>query len=146
MIAASIPEECDIVVVGSGAAGMLAAVRAHDLGMSVVMIEKTAYYGGTSAVSGGGIWVPMNADIANQDSPAAALEYLEGCTRGAVPTTVLAAYVEQAPIMARYLSEGAEVPLSSILPLPDYLSRLPGAARGRTLAPGDMDGKALGED
>lgn len=146
MIAASIPEECDIVVVGSGAAGMLAAVRAHDLGHSVVMIEKTAYYGGTSAVSGGGIWVPMNADIANQDSPAAALEYLEGCTRGAVPTAVLAAYVEQAPIMARYLSEGAGVPLSSILPLPDYLSRLPGASRGRTLAPGDMDGKALGED
>lgn len=140
-----VPQHCDLIVVGSGAAGMLAAVRAHDLGLKVVMIEKTASYGGTSAISGGGIWVPMNFDIAGEDSAADALDYLKACTRGAVPDATLAAYVAQAPRMAEYLRDGAGVPLASIRPLPDYLSRLPGAARGRTLAPGDMDGKQLGE-
>lgn len=140
------PQDQDLVVVGSGAAGMLAAVRAHDLGLKVVLIEKTSSYGGTSAISGGGIWVPMNFDIEGDDTPETALAYLEACTRGAVPSSVLAAYVEQAPRMARYLRDEAGVPLSAIAPLPDYLSRLPGAARGRTLAPGDMDGKALGAD
>ena len=50
----------DVVVVGSGAGAMLAAIRAHDKGQSVLVIEKSKYYGGTSAISGGGIWIPNN--------------------------------------------------------------------------------------
>lgn len=137
---------CDVVVVGSGAAGMLAAVRAHDLGLRVIVIEKASSYGGTSAISGGGIWVPLNFDIAAEDSAEAAHTYLSACTRGQMSAEHLRSYIEHAPRMARYLKEEAGVPLASIRPLPDYLSRLPGAARGRTLAPGDMDGKKLGED
>ncbi|MGE0776515.1 MAG: FAD-dependent oxidoreductase, partial [Sphingomonadaceae bacterium] len=48
----------DVVVVGSGAGGLLAAVRAHDLGLRTVLIEKSDRFGGTSSVSGGAIWIP----------------------------------------------------------------------------------------
>ncbi|MGH8330664.1 MAG: FAD-binding protein, partial [Pseudomonas sp.] len=50
-------ECCDVLVIGSGAGGMTAALRAHDLGLNALLIEKSAEYGGTSAVSGGGIWI-----------------------------------------------------------------------------------------
>ncbi|MCM3373404.1 FAD-dependent oxidoreductase, partial [Bacillus velezensis] len=69
----------DVVVVGSGAGALLAACRAADHGLSVVVIEKTARYGGTSAVSGGGIWVPCNhhiAELGATDSRDAARRYL----------------------------------------------------------------------
>ena len=52
--------DCDVLVVGSGAGGMVSAIRAHDLGLKTMLIEKADRFGGTSAVSGGGIWIPMN--------------------------------------------------------------------------------------
>ena len=70
----------DFLVVGSGAAGMTAALRAHDLGGETLVIEKAAVFGGSTAVSGGVVWVPNNPLMARQgirDSPAAALRYLE---------------------------------------------------------------------
>ncbi|MGH8354140.1 MAG: FAD-dependent oxidoreductase, partial [Pseudomonas sp.] len=64
-------QSCDVLVVGSGAGALTAALRAHDLGLQVLVIEKSDRYGGTSAVSGGGIWIPNNHRIAalgGQDS------------------------------------------------------------------------------
>lgn len=136
----------DVVVVGSGAAGLLAAIRAHDLGLSAVVLEKDDRFGGTSAVSGGGIWVPCNFDMAEEDSPENALAYLKACTDNQVPDETLSAYIVEAPRMARYLHEEAGVKLASIQPMPDYLSRLPGSTLGRTLAPADVDGKRLGDE
>jgi 3-oxosteroid 1-dehydrogenase len=57
-------DEFDVVIVGSGAGAMTAALRAHDNGLSVLAIEKSDVYGGTTAVSGGGIWIPCNDQIA----------------------------------------------------------------------------------
>ena len=54
----------DLVVVGSGAGALLGAIRAADLGLKPLVIEKTALVGGTSATSGGGIWIPCNDDMA----------------------------------------------------------------------------------
>lgn len=52
-----------MVVVGSGAGALTASIRAHDLGMSVLVVEKSDLYGGTSAISGGGIWIPNNDQL-----------------------------------------------------------------------------------
>jgi 3-oxosteroid 1-dehydrogenase len=114
--------------------------------LTVIVIEKSDRYGGTSAVSGGGIWVPNNLDIQDEDTPEKALTYLRECTQGTASEAQLISYIEAAPRMASYLTEKVGIGLSSIRPLPDYLSRLPGAVRGRAMAPADMDGKTLGED
>ena len=77
----------DILVVGSGGGGMVAAIMAKDQGKSALLIEKGAVYGGSTAMSGGAMWVPNNhlmkqAGLA--DSPEEGLDYLKAITGGAV--------------------------------------------------------------
>lgn len=136
--------ECDVLVIGSGATGLLAAVRLHDLKLKPLVVEKSDRYGGTSAVSGGGIWVPNNHDL-EADTEQLALTYLKACIGEEADESRLRAFIADAPRMARYLHEHAGVPLASINAFPDYFSRLPGAIVGRAMAPIDMDGKLLGE-
>src|SRR3546814_18091104 len=100
----------DVVVVGSGAGGMLAAIRAHDLGLKAVVIEKTARYGGTSAIPGVGIWIPSNAWIKELDAErkrdataAKALPYLRHCTEGKVSDDRLNAYISASVALVDYL-------------------------------------------
>lgn len=142
--------EFDVVVVGSGGGGMLAACRAADRGLSVVVLEKSNQYGGTTAVSGGGIWIPLNHHIeeaGSKDSYDAALTYIEACTKGQSTPQRLRAYLEHGPRMLRYLEERTRV---RFLPLPryaDYFQRLPGAMPGyRSLDPQPFDAAALGEE
>lgn len=135
----------DVVVVGSGLGGMIAAVRAHDLGLKVAMIEKSHYYGGTSAYSGGGIWIPNHRDIKDQDSRENALSYLRLVTEGKADERKLETYVDNAPVMVEYArSIGAS--LSTAAGLPDYFSELPGSVEGRQLNPDAFDGKLLGDE
>ena len=84
--------EYDVLVVGSGAGALTAAITAHDNGGNVLVIEKSDMYGGTSATSGGGIWIPCNhlmAEHGESDSPDAALEYLKACVGDKVPESRL---------------------------------------------------------
>ena len=70
--------EADVVVAGSGGAGLTAAILAHDNGANVVVIERSGKVGGTTAVSGGGLWVPMNghmSEVGASDSRDEALAY-----------------------------------------------------------------------
>ena len=70
-------ESFDLIVVGSGAAGAMAALRGTDLGLSVLIVEKAHQFGGTSATSGGVMWVPGHGlDGDRGDSAAEALRYL----------------------------------------------------------------------
>ncbi|KVN41305.1 3-oxosteroid 1-dehydrogenase [Burkholderia pyrrocinia] len=142
-------EEFDVVVVGSGAGGLLAACRAADRGLSVVVIEKTALYGGTSAVSGGGIWVPCNhhiAELGATDSRDAARRYLDACTAGATPADKLDAYLDHAPQMLRYLETNTPVRYQALPKYADYYQKLPGAMPGfRALDPLPFDGAQLGD-
>ncbi|KQX23519.1 MULTISPECIES: FAD-dependent oxidoreductase [unclassified Sphingomonas] len=140
--------EYDVVVVGSGAGGMLSAIRAHDLGLRVIVIEKSDRYGGTSAVSGGAIWIPNNAFLGDKDNPDKALGYLERVTEGKVPTAKLGRYVKLAPEMVDYLTKlGIDYYVDPHISHPDYYPTVEGALpSGRTMFVRPMDGAALGEE
>ena len=74
-------QEYDVVVVGSGAAGMVAALTAAHQGLSTVVVEKAAHYGGSTARSGGGVWIPNNEILKRdgvKDTAEAARTYLHG--------------------------------------------------------------------
>jgi len=140
----------DVVVVGSGAGGMLAALRAHDLGLSVVLVEKADVYGGTSAISGGGIWIPNNRHAKRsglKDSPEAAKAYVKASVGDSVEAERIAAYLDAASRMADYLDEKTRVRYAVAAQYPDYYPSLPGAlAGGRTLDPELFDASVLGDE
>jgi 3-oxosteroid 1-dehydrogenase len=115
--------ELDVVVVGSGGAALTAATLAHDGGAEVVVLEKADMLGGTTAVSGGAMWLPGNhlmekAGIA--DSREDALAYVRRVAGGREPDPgLLEVYVDTAPQVLRYLED--RTPLKThISPLPDY--------------------------
>ncbi len=140
----------DVLVVGSGAGAMAAAIRAHDLGAKTLIIEKSEYYGGTSAMSGGALWVPNNhlmraAGI--DDSREEALEYLGVLTRGEVAADRLEAYVDRAPEMLEYLLEETRLEMIVMPAYPDYYPRIPGSRPGgRTVEPVRLDARELGAE
>ena len=141
----SVNADFDVIVCGSGAAGMLAAVRLHDLGFRVVLIEKSARYGGTSATSGGGMWIPDNGLSVETDSREQALTYLREVSKGTFRDDRLEAYVDNGPQMVRYLTR-IGVRMMSIPGFPDYIATAAGATSGRSLFPVECDGKELDED
>ncbi len=113
----------DVVVVGTGGAALTAATLAHDGGAEVLIIEKEPMLGGTTAVSGGGVWLPGNHVMAAagvEDSREDALAYIHRVTGGLVPDPdLLEVFVDTAPEVLRYLED--HTPLSThIQPLPDY--------------------------
>jgi 3-oxosteroid 1-dehydrogenase len=140
----------DLLVVGSGAGAMVAALTAHDRGGETLLIEKSDHYGGSSAMSGGGLWVPNNhltADAGVKDTPEEAWNYLKGATRGVVSDDRLRAYLENAPEMARYLCEQTHVDLVALPEYPDYYPAIPGSKPGgRCLEPKNFDARLLGDE
>ncbi len=113
----------DVVVVGSGGAALTAATLAADGGAEVLVIEKAGMLGGTTAVSGGGIWLPGNHVMAAAgvaDSREGALAYIRRLAGDRAPDPeLLEVYVDTAPEVLRYLED--HTPLTThIQPLPDY--------------------------
>jgi 3-oxosteroid 1-dehydrogenase len=127
----------DVVVVGSGGAGLTAALTAHELGASVVVIEKSSQVGGTFAYSTGLTWVPNNHHMRRaglDDSRAQALEYIRPRTSGRHDEEVLQAFVDRAPEVVDYL-ERLGVPFEIVPGYPDEQAEAPGGrAHGRYLA------------
>ncbi|HWT31651.1 MAG TPA: FAD-dependent oxidoreductase, partial [Propylenella sp.] len=143
-------QEFDVVVVGSGAGGMTAALCAAHSGLSAVVIEKTDRYGGTSAVSGGGIWIPCNDQMAAAgiaDSDDEALTYLKHLTAGEVPPARLEAYVKNAREMVRHMDRHFSVRFEAVAKYPDYFPDQPGGKPGaRTMQPAAFDAARLGPE
>jgi 3-oxosteroid 1-dehydrogenase len=141
----------DVVVVGSGAAGLAAATFAHDGGADVLVIEKADLIGGTTGVSGGMPWVPLNrhmAEVGVEDSRDDALTYLRRLTLGREPDPdLLEAYVDNAADVLAHLE--AKTPLRMTAPpmFSDYFADLPGGKPcGRSVEPEPFDTRtALGE-
>lgn len=140
----------DVIVVGSGAGGMTAALTAQAEGLSAVVLEKSDQYGGTTAVSGGGIWIPCNDQMAAagiSDSPEEALTYVSHLTEGQVPQARLAAYVHTAVEMVRFLEQKFSVRFRSVAKYPDYFPLAPGGKPGaRTMEPVAFDATQLGAE
>lgn len=127
----------DVVVVGSGAAGLVSALAAAKMGARVTVIEKSALIGGTSAISGGQIWIPCNEHMllhGGQDTVADAVRYLRRVTLGSVPDSYIEAFVSYAPEMIGFVQENTRLELFSVK-RPDYHPEWDGACDGRTLEP-----------
>ncbi|SDP23976.1 FAD-dependent oxidoreductase [Pseudomonas jinjuensis] len=142
--------EYDVVVIGSGAGAMTSAVVAADHGLSVLVVEKAAQFGGTSALSGGGIWIPNNHHFkakGGKDSFDKALGYLHAAVKGRVDERRLKAYLEHSPKMIRYLEKHSRVRYAVAEKYPDYYQDLPGSLPGgRTLDPELFDLSQLGDE
>ncbi len=143
-------EEVDWLVVGSGAAGMTSALRAADLGARTLLIEKSGRFGGSTAMSGGAIWVPANPGMAAlgiPDSREDGLRYLEHIVAGRVPPERLAAYVETAPRMVEYLATRSHVVFEPVPTYCDYYAEAPGGKPGaRTIEPPEFEAMRLGAE
>jgi len=143
-------ETVDLLIVGSGAGAMVAALYAHDHGIRPLLIEKTSLYGGNSAMSGGALWIPANPMMAAAgvpDSREEAFTYMKHVTRGLVPDDKLDAYLETGPEMLAYLVERTRVRLQCMLTYPDYYVEAPGGKPGgRSLEPEHFDAALLGEE
>lgn len=122
----------DVVVVGSGAAGLVAAIRAADAGLSVVVLEKAALLGGTTAAGGGVMWAPNNhlAKAAGySDSHADGIAYLTEAAGHVLSMEEVEWYVTTAPRAVSYLNESTKVAMVPIS-RPDYHMEWEGSADG----------------
>ncbi|MCU1692313.1 MAG: FAD-binding dehydrogenase [Frankiales bacterium] len=149
-VPAPLPVEVDVVVVGSGCAGLTAALTAADGGLDVLVLEKSDVVGGTTAWAGGGIWVPGNSPAAAagfQDSPEAGARYVRALVGDIVREDVLEAFVHGAREMVDFLhSRTPYVRFALHAGEADYRQDLDGAVLdGRLLSPVPFDGRTMGE-
>src|SRR6478735_5650844 len=106
--AAPLPESVDVVVVGAGGAGMTAALAAKSRGLETVLIEKSSYFGGSTARSGGGVWIPGNYALkkAGQDDPLENSKlYLDSIVGDVVPKIRRDTYVDRGSEVMDFLRE-----------------------------------------
>ena len=125
--------EYDVVVLGTGAAGMVAAVTAAHEGARVGLFEKSDLVGGTTAMSGGIIWMPNNhhQEAAGVlDSRQMALDYLESLSLGQIDSDMAAAFVDQGPQAVRWLEEHTPCQFHLVEGYPDYHPEHPGGLPG----------------
>jgi 3-oxosteroid 1-dehydrogenase len=145
---AATANDADLLVLGSGAAGLTGALVAALGGARVVLLEKAALVGGTTAISGGGAWIPCNPhmhEVGVDDSRDDALEYLRACTGGGGDDDILVSLVDHGADMIRMLESEAGLRFQ-VWPADggatDYRPWLPGARPGgRTL---EVEGFSLG--
>lgn len=138
-------DEYDVIVVGSGGGALLSAVRTHDLGLKVLVIEKSDLYGGTTATSGGALWIPLNGEA--EDSYEACYTYLKAAAGDTTTEGKLRAYLESAAPMIRYVDETTSLRYRMNPGYADYYPEMPCAVdSGRAMEPAPFDGALLGEE
>lgn len=122
------PTGTDVLVVGSGAAGLTAALAAAADGARVLLAERSARLGGTTALSFGRVWVPAN-HYCPDDTPDAARRYL-AAVFGADHPRMIEAFVAAAPLMALFAERRSPLVFTPCVNYPDYHPAMPGAAPG----------------
>ena len=138
--------EFDVVVAGSGAAGLTAALTAAHLGLSVLVIEKEGRFGGSTARSGGGIWAPGNTVLRAArvaDTPEQARAYLAYVAEG-VPAGRREALLEHGPDMLALVLATTPLRFKWVPGYADYYPEAPGGlAAGRSIEPVPLDGRKV---
>lgn len=149
----------DVIVVGSGAAGLSAALSAALEGLSVLVIEQGRRFGGTTAVSGGVVWIPNShyvqrlnlnyylAKVGLADTMEKARAYLESTVGDRVPVERREAFLVNGPAMLREYHDRTRWMRFEHWPFPDYYAEaLGGSSHGRALQPCTVDGGLLGDE
>lgn len=141
----------DVLVVGSGGGGMTAALAADAFGLDALVVEKAAHFGGSTALSGGGIWVPgapAQRKAGYVPDPDGVVEYLRQITGGLVSEARLRTYVDAAPEMMEFLERLS--PWFEFVWKPgyaDYYPELPGGSElGSTINVPAIDLRKLGDE
>src|SRR5690242_4998125 len=122
-----LPETVDVVVVGAGGAGMTAALAAKKRGLETVLIEKSAYFGGSTARSGGGVWIPGNYALlkAGQADPLDdAKLYLDSIVGDVVPKVRRDTYLERGAEVLDFVRDHTPLRFTWV---PDYADYHPEA-------------------
>ena len=141
----------DVLVIGSGGGGMTAALKADAAGLSTLIVEKSAKFGGSTALSGGGIWVPgapAQRRAGYTPDPEGVFDYLKTITGGLVSDARLRAYVDAAPEMMDFLEHCSDWFEFVWKPgYADYYPELPGGSeRGSTINVPEIDLRKLGAE
>jgi succinate dehydrogenase/fumarate reductase flavoprotein subunit len=140
--------EIDVVVLGSGGAGLTAALTAVVAGASVEVYEKAATVGGTTAVSGGIVWIPAhNRSPDGELTPADALQYLRAQSLGSMDDELVETFVRTGPAMLDFIEAHSGLQFEIATGFPDYRPELPGGrpTGGRSLSAAPFDLAQLGE-
>lgn len=138
--------EFDVLVMGSGAAGPTTAVVAAQLGLTVLVVEKSEYFGGTTAYSLGAPWIIANMHqkgIGISDDATLREQYLKATLGDLYDREKVSAYIQSGTEMVSYMEANTDVHWVGI-PMPDYFPDAKGANFGRTLLTRAFDGKVLG--
>jgi 3-oxosteroid 1-dehydrogenase len=150
---APLPSEVDVVVVGAGGAGMAAALAAAARhGLSTVVLEKSDSFGGSTARSGGGVWIPGNYALrdAGQVDPGeteAAKRYLDAIVGDAASKVRRDTYIDRGPEVMDFLKAATPVRFTWVPDYSDYLPEQPGGRpKGRSVEPIPMDARFLGDE
>ena len=143
------PSDFDVVVIGTGAAGLSAALSAAILGLKPLIVEATDKVGGTSALSAGSAWVPNTrhaAEVGANDSIENAALYLRESVGNESPEAMRRAFLHKGPDAIALLEDRSHVQFRARPLHPDYNSDLPGATlKGRVLEAVPFDGRRLGK-
>lgn len=140
--------ECDVLVAGSGAGGLATAITARKAGLDVVVAEKDAVFGGTTAFSGGVLWIPGNphCEAARRDSREAARHYLLNEAGACFDAASADLFLDSAPRMVEWFERETSVRFVPTL-YPDYHPKTPGGVDiGRSILAKPFDIRELGAD